>query len=126
MATPSHGFAVIDGLLCALGPFGSRSLLHAPLATAVAEFRRGPFCTYVRELPEGILPGLSNLYCVDGAGRLQWIADWPDAGDPCAEIVGEHEVDGVLVARSVSGAVAQIDTSSGRLLSWVPSVAAAV
>jgi hypothetical protein len=125
MLTPQHGFAVIDGSLCALGPFGSRWLLHAPLATAVAEFRRGPFCTYVRELPDGLLPGLANLYCLDGVGRLQWIAEWPDASDPCAEIVDDHEVDGVLTVRSASGAGVRIDSATGKLLGWTPAMAAA-
>lgn len=126
MISPAHGFAVIDGSLCALGPFGHRSLWHAPLATAVAEFRRGPLCTYVRELPHGILPGIANLYCLDGGGRLQWIAEWPDTGDPCAEIVGEHDVDGVLAVKSFSGADVRIDTATGRLLSWTAAVATAV
>lgn len=125
MFTPAHGFAVIEGSLCELGPFGSRNLWHAPLATAVAEFRRGPLCTYVRELPDGLLPGLANLYCLDGAGRLQWIAEWPDAGDPCALIVDEHVDDGVLVVGAASGAVVLIDSSTGRLLRWTPAVAAA-
>jgi len=123
MTTPLQGFAVIDGSLCAFGPFGDRMPWHAPLATAVAEFRRGPFCTYVREQPFGLLSGLPNLYCLDGDGRLQWMAEWPAADDPCAAIVGESE--GALVVRSESGAVVQLDAAKGRLLSWEAAIAAA-
>lgn len=125
MSTPVHGFAVIDGSLCELGELGSRTVLHPPLATAIAEFRRGPLCTYVRELPYGILPGLANLYCLDGAGRLVWIAEWPVTDDPCVAIVDEHDPDGVLTVKSVAGATARIDTATGKLLGWAPAVAAA-
>ncbi|HWA86561.1 MAG TPA: hypothetical protein VG710_10085 [Opitutus sp.] len=125
MLTPAHGFAVIDGSLCELGQFGSRSVLLGPMATAIAEFRRGPLCTYVRELPHGLLPGLANLYCLDGAGRLVWIAEWPLMDDPCAAIVDEHDTDGVLTVKSVSGAEVRIDTATGRLLGWAPAMAAA-
>jgi hypothetical protein len=123
MTTPSQGLAVIDGALCELGPFGSRTLSHAPLATAVVEFRRGPLCTYVREHPFGLLPGLPNLYCLDGANRLQWMAEWPDMNDPCAVIV--DEVDGVLTTMSVNGATVRLDAATGRLLSWTPCQAKA-
>jgi hypothetical protein len=120
---PYHAFAVIDGALCQLGRFGGRTLRHAPLATAVAEFRRGPLCTFVREHPFGLLPGFPNLYCLDGDHRLQWIAEWPDASDPCASIVDESE--GVLFVSSLSGAIVRLDAATGRLLSWSASVAVA-
>jgi hypothetical protein len=96
--------------------FGSKTLSHAPLATAVVEFRRGPLCTYVREHPFGLLPGLPNLYCLDGANRLQWMAEWPDGSDPCAVIV--DEADGVLTTMSVNGSTVRLDAATGRLLSW--------
>lgn len=118
MTTPSQGLAVIDGALCELGLFGSRTLSHTPLATAVVEFRRGPLCTYVREHPFGLLPGLPNLYCLDGANRLQWMAEWPDVHDPCAVIVDEDE--GVLTTMSLSGATVRLEAATGRLLSWKP------
>src|SRR5476651_975609 len=121
--TPSHALAVIDGSLCQFGRSGGRAVWHAPIATAVVEFRRGPMCTYVREHPFGLLPGLANLYCLDGAHRLQWMAEWPDADDPCAGIVDETK--GVLIAVSVSGAEVRLDAASGRLLSHTQSVAAA-
>ena len=123
VTTPSKAFAVIDGALCQLGRFGGRAVWHVPLASAVVEFRRGPFRTYVREHPYGLLPGLPNLYCLDGAHRLMWMADWPDAGDLCAGIVDESN--GVLVTVSVSGAAVRLDAASGRLLSVVQPVATA-
>ncbi len=120
---PSSAFAVIDGALCELGRFGGRSVWHVPLATAVVEFRRGPLRTYVREHPFGLLPGLPNLYCLDGDHRLQWMAEWPDANDPCTGIL--DEADDVLIVLSASGAIARLDASTGRLLSWSAHVAAA-
>ena len=123
MTTPHQAFAVIDGSLCRLGRFGGRAVWHAPLASAVVEFRRGPFRTYVREHTYGLLPGLPNLYCLDGAHRIQWMAEWPDADDPCANIVGEMH--GVLIATSASGAEVRLDAASGRLLSVAQPVAAA-
>lgn len=123
MTTPLEALAVIDGSLCELGQFGARTLRHAPLATAVVEFRRGAMCTYVREHPFGLLPGLANLYCLDGAHRLLWMAEWPERNDPCAVIVEEEN--GVLVVMSVSGAVVRIDSATGKLISWQRRVEAA-
>jgi hypothetical protein len=123
VTSPSHAFAVIDGSLCQFGRAGGRALWHAPIATAVVEFRRGSLCTYVREHPYGLLPGLANLYCLDGAHRLQWMAEWPNADDPCAGIV--DEVGGVLVAVSVAGAVVRLDAATGRLLGFALPVSAA-
>jgi hypothetical protein len=120
---PPVAFAVLDGALCLLGRFGGRAVWHAPLASAVVEFRRGPFRTYVREHPYGLLPGLPNLYCLDGAHRLLWMAEWPDADDPCVSI--GDETGGVLVARAASGAEVRLDAASGRLLSVRQPVAAA-
>jgi hypothetical protein len=123
MTTPSQGLAVIDGVLCLLGALGDRAVAHAPLATAVVEFRRGPFCTYVREHPFGLLPGVPNLYCLDGARRLKWMAEWPEPNDPCAMIVDER--DGQLEVLAASGAVVRLDAASGRLIRWERGVAAA-
>jgi hypothetical protein len=106
--------AVIDGSLCQLTREGTRAAGHAPLATAVLEFRHGSLRYYVREHPHGLLPGLPNLYCLDGSFRLQWMAEWPDAGDPCSSIVGEEG--NTLVAVSASGSVVRLDAHSGRLL----------
>lgn len=123
MITPVEALAVIDGSLCQLGRAGDRTLWHSPLATAVVEFRRGYFCTYVREHPFGLLPGLPNLYCLDGAHRLQWMAEWPEPNDPCAVIVDEEGDQ--LVVMSVSGAVVRLDAATGKLVSWERKVAAA-
>lgn len=106
--------AVIDGTLCQLTREGARAGGHSPLATAVLEFRHGSMRYYVREHPHGLLPGLPNLYCLDGAFRLQWMAEWPEAMDPCAAIVGE---DGdALVTIATSGAIVRLQASSGRLM----------
>jgi hypothetical protein len=120
--TPTHAFAVIDGSLCQLGRSGGRAVWHSPIATAVIEFRRGPLCTYVREHPFGLLTGLANLYCLDGAHRLQWIAEWPAADDPCAGII--DEVDGVLIAVSEAGMTVRLDAATGRLLACEQAIAA--
>ena len=122
MPTLPHALAVIDGALCQLGRFGGRAVWHAPIATAVVEFRRGPLCTYVREHPYGLLPGFPNLYCLDGAHRLQWMAEWPDADDPCAGII--DETDGVLVAVSGGGAIVRLEAATGRLVGFTPAVSA--
>lgn len=102
---------------------GGRTQCHAPLATAVVEFRRGPVRTYVREHPFGLLPGLPNLYCVDGEYRLLWMAEWPDADDLCAAIL--DEIDGELIVKSVNGAIARLDAETGRLLNWTARVSVA-
>jgi hypothetical protein len=106
--------ALIDGTLFRLTRKGTTAGFLAPLATAVVEFRRGPLCIYVREHPYGLLPGIPNLYCVDAALRLQWMAEWPDASDPCARIL-ETGVD-TLVAEAVSGTIVRLDARNGRLL----------
>jgi hypothetical protein len=123
--TPAKpAFAVLEGSLCRVGQFGGRAVWHRPIASAVVEFRRGPFRTYVREHPLGLLPGLANLYCLDGAHRMLWMAEWPFDGDPCAGIV--DEAGGVLVTVAESGAVVRLDSVSGRLLGTAVPVAAAV
>ena len=123
VTTPNQALVVLEGALCRVGRFGGRAVWHRPIASAVVEFRRGPFRTFVREHTYGLLPGLPNLYCLDGAHRLQWMAEWPNADDPCAGILDES--DGVLVAVSASGAMVRLDAASGRLLSCSQSIAAA-
>jgi len=124
VTTPSSALAVIDGTLCQLTREGTRAGWHAPLATAVLEFRHGPLRTYVREHAYGLLPGLPNLYCLDGAFRLQWMAEWPDPADPCASIEGEEG--DALVTTAFSGAVVRLDVHTGRLLGVSAPMAAAV
>ena len=119
----TSALAVIDGTLCQLTREGARAVGHTPLATAVVEFRHGPMRYYVREHPYGLLPGLPNLYCLDAAFRLQWMAEWPDPADPCAAIVGEEGE--TLVAVSASGATVRLDAATGRLLGIEQPMAAA-
>lgn len=123
MNLDTPALAVIDGTLCQLTREGTRAIGHAPLATAVVEFRHGPLCYYVREHPFGLLPGLPNLYCLDAGFRLQWMAEWPNPADPCVAIVGEEH--GALVALSRGGAVVRLDPATGRLLSAEQPMAAA-
>jgi outer membrane protein assembly factor BamB len=123
LTSDSLALAVIDGALCLLTREGARSGGHAPLATAVVEFRHGPMRVYVREHPFGLLPGFPNLYCLDAALRLQWLAEWPDPADPCAAIVSEEG--DVLVTLSLSGAFVRLDAHTGRLLSVEQPMAAA-
>lgn len=106
--------AVIDGTLSQLTRHGLRARAHAPLATAVVEFRQGPLCVYVREHPFGLLPGIANLYCLDGDLRLKWLAEWPEAVGPCTAIV---EVTAeTLAAETATGAIVRLDAHSGQLL----------
>lgn len=115
--------AVIDGTLCRLTREGHKAGGCTPLASAVAEFHYTPFRYYVREHPYGLLPGLPNLYCLDGALRLQWMAEWPAPADPCVAILGEEN--GILVARAASGSLVRLDAHTGRLRSVETPVAAA-
>lgn len=116
--------AVIDGTLCQLTRAGARAGGHTPLATAVVEFRHGPLRYYVREHPFGLLPGLSNLYCLDGAFRLQWMAEWPTPGDPCAAIVAEEGA--TLVTLSTAGAIVRLNSDTGRLIGVEQPMATAI
>ena len=69
----------------------------------------------MREHPYGLLPGIPNLYCLDAALRLQWMAEWPDPADPCAGILSEEA--GALVTVSASGSYVRLDAATGSLLS---------
>lgn len=123
MKTKPHASAIIDGTLCQIDRLGMRSVACAPLGSAVVEFRHGPLQFYVREHPFGLLPGMANLYCLDAALRLRWMAAWPYTDDPCAAILGEEG--SVLLAQSASGRVVRLDAYDGRLVSCEQSVAAA-
>jgi hypothetical protein len=105
---------VIDGALCQLTREGALAGSCTPLATAVVEFRRGPMCVYVRELPVGLLPGIANLYCLDGSLRLQWMAEWPVSCGPCTRII--DAVGDTLTAESASGAIVRLDAHTGRIV----------
>jgi len=125
LKTSPHASAIIDGTLCQLTDRGTRATEHAPLGSAIVEFRQGPLCFYVREHAYGLLPGLANLYCLDGGLRLRWIANWPLEHDPCAAIIGEEKEGAVLAARSVSGVLVRLDTTDGHVLSCDRAVAQA-
>lgn len=114
MRPTSPSFAVIDGTLFQLTREGVADGHCAPLATAIEEFLCGPLCVYVRERPLGLLPGISNLYRLDAALRLEWLAAWPAACGPCTQIVEVAE--NVLIAASSSGALVRLDAHNGRLL----------
>src|SRR5688572_23608047 len=116
--------AVIDGALCQLTREGLRAAGHPPLATAVLEFQHGSLRYYVREHPHGLLPGLPNLYCLDAAFRLQWMAEWPEAADPCTAILGEEG--SMVVAQAASGAIVRLDANTGRLVRVEQPMAAAI
>ena len=123
VTSETPALAVIDGTLCRLSREGTRTGSHSPLATAIVEFRHGSLRYYVREHPYGLLPGIPNLYCLDAAFRLQWMAEWPDHSDPCASIVGEEG--DTLVVMSASGATVRLDAHNGRLLGVEQPMAAA-
>lgn len=123
MKTFPHASAIIDGMLCQLNAHGTRSAACAPLGSAIVEFRQTPFCVYVREHPYGLLPGIANLYCLDGELRLRWMAAWPDATDLCAAIIG-HEGE-VLVVEAVSGNILRLDAHDGSVLGVEPAIAVA-
>jgi hypothetical protein len=120
IVTPA--LAVIDGSLCQLTREGLPAQACQPLATAVAEFLRGPMCVYVREQPHGFLPGIPNLYCLDGDLRLMWMAEWPESCGPCTRIMDAQG--NMLAAESASGAVVRLDAHTGKLLSVEHSMAA--
>src|SRR4051812_30157161 len=119
---PTPALAVIDGTLFRLIHKGAIAGFLLPLATAVLEFHRGPLCIYVREHPFGLLPGIPNLYCVDAALRLQWMAEWHDPADPCTRIVESGGAQ--IVAEAASGTLVRINAHDGSLLGTERPVAA--
>ncbi len=123
LTSETPAFAIVEGALCVLNRRGVRTTQHAPLATAVVEFRRGRFRWYVREHPYGLLPGIPNLYCLDAALRLQWMAEWPVGEEPCAGILAEEA--GALVTVSSSGNFVRLDAATGALLSVTAPMAQA-
>lgn len=122
--TPSDpAIAVIDGTLCRLNRTGRVVVRHAPLATAVLEFRHGPMRLYVREHPFGLLPGVPNVYCLDGDFRLLWLAEWPLDDDLCGRIVEETE--GELVLESLNGSIVRLEAATGKVLNVTARMAQA-
>ncbi len=123
VTSPTPALAIIDGTLCRLTRKGTRAAGHAPLATAVTEFLQSGPRIYVREHPYGLLPGIANVYCLDGDFRLLWLAAWPDFADPAAALAGE--ADGTLSVTTVQGATVRLDAGTGRLLRHDVPLAAA-
>jgi hypothetical protein len=121
VSSPAPATAIIDGALCHLNRRGDCIVRHAPLATAIVQFVPGPMRYYVCERPDGILPGLPNLYCLDGGLRLAWLAEWPWRDDPCVTILGEDN--DCVSAATRSGVVVRLDRDSGRLIGDVAAVA---
>ena len=80
-------------------------------------------CVYVRELPHGFLPGISNVYCLDGDLRLLWIAEWPETSGPCIRIV--EDSDNTLTLESESGAFVRLDARTGKMTELIQPMAAA-
>lgn len=105
---------MVDGSLCQFARDGALTGSRAPLATAILEFRRGPMCVFVLESPHGLLPGIPNLYCLDGDLRLQWMAEWRESCGPCIRIV--DATDDTLTAESASGVMVRLDTHTGRIV----------
>lgn len=87
------------------------------------EFRQGPLRLYVREHPFGLLPGMSNLYCLDANFGLLWLAQWPYAEDPCGRL--GDEADDILMTESVAGLSVRLDAATGRVVECQPRIAAA-
>lgn len=110
--TPS--FALIDGKLCRLNRRGTVTKRHAPLGTAVAEFRVVGDRIYVREQADGFLLGMPNLYCLDLNLFITWLAELPapdDAYDSIASAEADH-----LTCRSVAGLSCRVNTSDGKVI----------
>ncbi len=121
--TLPHASAIIDGTLCQLNRHGARAVTWAPLGSAIIEFRQSPFCIYVREHPFGLLPGISNLYSLDGDLCLRWMAAWPEGVGHCTAIIGDEGNE--LLVQSASGAIMRLDRLDGRLMEIAPAVSAA-
>jgi hypothetical protein len=111
---PAPPLAVIDGTLCQLTREGTPVASYRPLATAIVEFRRGPLCVYVREHPHGLLPGIANVYCLDGGLALRWLAEWPESAGPCTRIVSTTAE--TVTLESATGAEIELDGHTGQLL----------
>ncbi|MEO6005873.1 MAG: hypothetical protein ABIZ04_25860 [Opitutus sp.] len=123
MPNSAPALAVIDGTLVQLTREGVAAGVCPPLATAIVEFRRGPMRVYVRELAVGLLPGIANLYCLDGALRLLWIAQWPADLGACTAIV--DATDDALTVESAFGLTVRIDPHTGAVIGVDHQLAAA-
>jgi len=107
--------AVIDGALCRVNRKGRIVTHHPPVGSAIVQFlSTAQGSVIVRELGDGFLPGLTNLYCLDAALNLLWFADQPSGADFYADLGREEE--GCLVCTSTAGIECRIDLAGGRTL----------
>ena len=107
--------AIIDGSLCRMDRRGGVAKRHEPIGTAVVEFLALGNRLIVRERVFGFLPGFANLYCLDRALHLLWIAELPPESDLFAGPLG---TDGDSpVCATIAGVVCRLNASSGRILS---------
>lgn len=90
--TPSY--ALIEGMLCRLNRKGSVVRRHLPMGLAVEEFLVHEDRIFVRESAEGVLLGMTNLYCLDTDLRMIWLAEAPGGDDAYA---GPLELDGAAL-----------------------------
>ena len=77
--TPSY--ALIDGVLCKLNRKCAVVRRHAPMGLLVEEFLVHEDRILVRESGDGVLLGMTNLYCLDADLRLRWLAESLAGGD---------------------------------------------
>ena len=108
--TPSY--ALIEGVLCKLNRKGSVVRRHSPMGLAVEEFLVHEDRILVRESADGVLLGMTNLYCLDTDLRLIWLADTPGGDDVYA---GPLELSGTVLAcptRSGRRLTLSLDTGS--------------
>jgi outer membrane protein assembly factor BamB len=116
----SNSLAIIDGALCRMNRKGRAVVRHEPIGTAVVQFlAAGEGRLIVREHTFGILPGFSNLYCLDSALRLIWFADLPAETDLYAGPVMVES--GMLVCASTAGVVCRLDPATGKILASEPA-----
>lgn len=110
----TDSLAIIDGALCRLNRRGKVARRHAPLGSAIVEFK--PLADgrlLVRERPADMLPGFANLYCLDANLRQVWLAEPPPDGALFAEPMAL--LDSAVTCQTTSGHTLRLDLASGRL-----------
>lgn len=108
--------AILDGALCRLNRRGKVAQRHRPLGSAIMEFHPLADGRYlVRESAFGLLPGISNLYCVDAELHQIWLAEPPVDGALYSEPL---QVAGDLaICPTTSGGRSLLDLATGRAVS---------
>lgn len=113
--TPS--FALIEGKLCKLNRRGTVTKRHAPLGSAVVEFRILGDRIFVREQADGFLFGMPNLYCLDLNLFISWLSELPSPDDPFDSIADADEE--TLLCRTVNGNTCRVSSLDGKVLGLV-------